>query len=233
MKVDSMEPELQDQQKLLLWLLAVQSDGGMFLKEIPLKFSPASKRTSLAAAGFTLEENRRRDATGRAAKYVELTDKGWEWCQDHLAEPIASRSPRVKDVLSGLLQILDRFFKSQDECPSLCDLLAKTQTPPTAPDATDADSAQPSLRQAIESVCVRLTDGRNEVRVRLADLRDGLTDYSRDDVDAELRSMEQAGLLRTWQLDNAAELTAADREAALISAVGSEKHILYYGSTQS
>lgn len=227
-----MEPELQDQQKLLLWLLAVQSDGGMFLKDIPLTFSPASKRTSLAAAGFTLEENRRHHSTGRAAKFVQLTDKGWEWCQDHLAEPIASRSPRVKDVLTGLLQILDRFFRSQDDCSSLCDLIAQVQTSSIASSVVE-DGVTPLLRHAIERACHQLTGGRNEVRIRLADLRDLLSDYSRDDVDAELRGMEQAGILRTWQLDNAAEITAADREAALVSAVGSEKHIVYYGSTQS
>lgn len=119
-----MQTELESLQKLLLWLLAVQDDGSMFLNEMKLSLKPASKRKELHRAGLTEEFKAKNPATGRSATKIQLTDKGWEWCQDHLHEKIETTSRSTPAILSGILNALGRFFANQDDCNSLGELFA-------------------------------------------------------------------------------------------------------------
>ena len=47
-------------------------------------------------------------------------------------------------------------------------------------------------------------------------------------VDDELLALERTGRLSIWRLNDPTEITAADREAAIVSG-GRPNHIVYYG----
>ena len=235
-----MHTELEPQQKLLLWLLAVQPEGGMFLSEIGLTFKPAGKRRILATHGYTEESSRKSPKTGRKTTFISLTDKGWEWCQDHMTEAITSKSPRVKDVLSGLLTVLSRYFQNQSHCSSLGELvlqarqqvvLSSTDTELANADLADMPAA--SLQDAIREACLSLTSGQKNVRVRLTDLRRNLSSFPRDAIDRELLAMERAGDLTAFRLDNPDEITEADEAAVLTTPAGSDRHIVYFQGSHS
>lgn len=82
-----MSPELEPMQRLVLWLLAVSPGGGMLLKDMSVKLVPVGKRKILATQGLTRE-------TGRPI-YLELTDLGWLWCQEHLTESLNTQIGRA------------------------------------------------------------------------------------------------------------------------------------------
>lgn len=234
-----MPAELDSQQRMLLWLLLVQPEAGMFLKDIQFKFRSAAQRTLLTKFGYT-EETRRKpaDGKGRAATYIQLLDKGWEWCQDHLQEPLPAESKGHRQVLQGLLQVLHQFFASQNHCSSLGDLVLQAQAARPQPAAELPVAAAPSAQRAqlwtrVQQACRRLTGGRQNVRIRIAELREQLADLPRSDVDSVLLEMQREGALSLWRLDNPQEVTDADRQAALVTAGGAENHILYEGGLHS
>lgn len=245
-----MQTELESQQKLLLWLLAVQDDGSVFLKDIKLSFNPATKRKQLHHVGLTEESKAKHPATGRSATKIQLTDKGWEWCQDHLHEKIETKSTSTPAILSGLLNALGRFFANQDDCNSLGELFALArptstnnssgeESPQAAPGtasisastmSTDSNTQAANPKQISNDLlkaCQELSQDQPNVRIRLKDLRPFLTQYSRTEVDAVLTDLQQQGRLQLWRLDDPSEMTDLDREAAITSEIGTEQHIIY------
>lgn len=220
------ECELEPQQQLLLWRLMVSDGGGMFLKHLELTFDKTSRRTDLVRHGLTDESKRRCDETNRTPIWIQLTEKGWCWCQDHLETPLNSRSPMVVPVFNALRQLLAAYFRQQDNCSSIAEMILISQK---SVDHQTELNPECQLRQAIEKVCLDVAGGRENVRVRLADLRPQLSEFSREEVDEELRSLERTGRLSIWQLNDPMEITAADKEAALITAGGNQSHIVYYG----
>jgi hypothetical protein len=228
-----MQNELDSQQRMLLWLLLVQPDGGMFLNDTGIKFSPASKRKSLVTWGFIEESKRRKqDGKGRAVAYVSLLDKGWEWCQDHLHEPIPALKS-TREVLQGLLQILGGYFSQQDQCCSLGDLVNQARKGPASPVAAPATIDEHPLRERIREVCRAITGGAEGVRIRLADVRTRMTNVETEQLNAMLLQMEREGSISLYRLDNPEEITEADKAAALVTVGGTENHILYEGGLHS
>ncbi|MCR9201653.1 MAG: hypothetical protein NXI04_23665 [Planctomycetaceae bacterium] len=215
------ESELESQQQLLLWLLMVSDDGGMFLTDVKLSFESAAKRTALMRQGLTEEAKRKRATTNRDATYIELTEKGWAWCQDHLGTPLQSKSPMVAVVLNRLREILRKFFRQQNHCSSIGELVLISSQAPT-------EEREHDLQEIIEQECLKAGGGRENVRVRLAELRPRLSQFTRQAVDDELLALERTGRLSIWRLNDPTEITAADREAAIVSG-GRPNHIVYYG----
>ncbi|QDS86220.1 hypothetical protein EC9_03800 [Rosistilla ulvae] len=223
--------ELSPMQRLFLWSLAVSPGGGLYLKEAKVKPTPAGNRKLLEKQGLTRESGR--------PTYVELTDEGWLWVQEHLNEPIDTRSPRIKDVFAGLTQLLASYFASQDQTLSIGQMIHQAQdyqrrvAEETAEIVRQASAAEPSLQdpsglpEAIQQACLLLTDGQFKQRVRLAELRPLLDSYARNDVDDALLAMQRRGELSMMRLENPLEIGTADRDAALTTISGQETHILY------
>lgn len=88
------------------------------------------------------------------------------------------------------------------------------------------------MNTAIANACQKLGNGRENVRIRLAELRAELNS-PRAELDAALRAMERDGSLSLYPLDNPQEITAADREAAIVTFTGHKRHILYFGGRAS
>jgi len=228
-----MQNELDSQQRMLLWLLLVQPDGGMFLNDTGIKFSPASKRRSLVTWGFIEESKRRKQAgKGRAVAYVSLLDKGWEWCQDHLHEPVPALK-HTRKVLQGLLRILGNYFSQQDQCGSLGDLVNQAKKEPANSPIVPANVDMLSLRERIREECRAITGGAEGVRIRLSDVRTRMTNVEAEQLNAMLLQMEREGSISLYRLDNPEEITDADKAAALVTVGGTENHILYEGGLHS
>jgi hypothetical protein len=228
-----MQNELDSQQRMLLWLLLVQPDGEMFLNDTGIKFSPASKRRSLVTWGFIEELKRRKqDGKGRPVAYVRLLDKGWEWCQDHLNEPMPALKS-TREVLQGLLQILGDYFRQQDQCGSLGDLVNQARKHPASSEIVAPSVDDRPLKERIREACRAITGGAEGVRIRLADVRTRMTNVETEQLDTMLLQMEREGSISLYRLDNPEEITEADKAAALVTIGGTENHIIYEGGLHS
>ncbi len=212
--------EMQSNQRLFLWTLAISPQGNSRLKDMRLKLRTASQRKQLVSLGLIRTSGR--------PMVVELTDAGWEWCQDNLTTPLEGRSSTTGVVLQGLLKSLASYFQAQDHTVSIGHLIQQA-------DALEVrDVAQPhrTIESAIESACLKLGGNRANVRVRLGDLRPLLAEFSPASVDQALLAMELSGRLTAMRLDNPDEISEADRAAVLLTPSGSENHILYLQGTQ-
>ena len=217
--------ELEPKQCLFLWTLAISPQGSARLKDMRLKLKTASQRMQLEALGLV-------SASGRPM-VVELTDAGWQWCQENLTTPLETRSPATREVLQGLLQLLASFFQSQDQAVSFGHFVqqARAFDRSTAAERPKLCASSASVESAIESACLELGGNRSNVRVRLRDLRPLLAEFPSESVDQAILAMEISGKLAAMRLDNPDEISEADRAAVLLTPAGSENHILYLQGT--
>jgi len=234
-----MSIELDTQQQLFLWSLVVSGEGD-FLSEIG-KNLKAAQRKSLVKNGLIHEEKRKNPNTKRSATFLTLEDRGWRWCQEHLTDEIQSGSKQTAKVLTKLLGLLSQFFQREDAPQSLGDFIwqASTAIPDNVESTEDGSSSvssnavddhqiQPSsLAETIRQVCLQLTDGKHNSRIRLADLRAKI-DVSRDQLDENLLSMELAGDLSLYPLDDPGEIRPEDHTACLKTKAGSIRHLVYF-----
>ena len=82
------------------------------------------------------------------------------------------------------------------------------------------------MRERIRGAYLDISGGRLNTRVLLRDLRGKLQDIERSTLDAALDRMQRDQEASLYQLDNRAEITEADRAAAIY--FGNEpRHILW------
>jgi hypothetical protein len=215
-----MNDEPKGLELLFLWRLAV-AGGGDWLKD--LKPDPGAKaRKDLLNAGLIEEAKRSPDGGGRKQSHYSLTERGWQWLAEHLDTPIETRSPASLGILVRLLARLKSHLKAQ--------AISRGEF---IQDKTGDRPAGFDLPRRIESSYLSLSGGRGNVRVRLADLRESLSDVSRRDLDAALLEMATTGRASLYRLDNPLEIDHRDREATLRTPSGEERHIVYLGGRGS
>jgi hypothetical protein len=202
------------QQALYLWSLLTAGGEG-FLKD--QTYQPeASDRKALVHAGHLEEEKRRHPASGRPAIFNSLTEYGWRWAEENLDAPLA-KSAKGALVLQALLRRISAFLDSSKL--SLAELLVPALGSPE-PSARD-------LAARIREAYIRLAQGRWNTRVRLADLRQELSDVDRNTLDGELLGLQDRHAVVLYPLDDPQEIGSADREAAIdVGGVG-KRHIVY------
>lgn len=182
---------LTGKQTLILWAILVAPEGGGYQKDLrPVVAKP--DRDALVKAGLIAAAKRGR------GMWLEATDKGWAFAQDHLDATLPSRSNAGAAILQAWLTRLKFFLATQGV--ALADVLAPR-----------AASAPPDLRKAYLAV----TGGGFNHRVRLSDLRARLADPDRAAVDAALTEAHGRDGWHLSSSDNPPELTAADHAAAL------------------
>ncbi|WP_169975719.1 hypothetical protein [Tautonia rosea] len=229
----SYAPEPSD--RALLWRLAVI--GG----ESPLNGLDKPKvdpkvRKRLKAAGFTEEETRKPPTGGRGILHISISEKGWNYLAEHTTAPLSSRA-NVVPVLQGFLAQLDRFLTAHNL--SLADFfrLKPQSNPPSEPTADPQRNGTPpptiALTQRILDAYNRLSGGRLNVRVRLADLREALADIPRSALDNTLLQLATSGQAALYRLDNPLEIHERDREAVLLTPAGDPRHVIYLGGQGS
>jgi hypothetical protein len=218
-------------QHLLLWRLAVGGGSDLLLN---LPDISAAYRSALARAGLVAVKKITNPKTGRKVNHLSLTDDGWAWCQENMTWP-RTRSQQADTVLERLLPRMHTIFQRRETVDSLGDFIGKSHVEATESrdEAEKRESATPDLRQVIRETCRALGNGREGVRIRLADLRSHLNGFGKDEVTRALWELSERGELALYRLDDPREITEADREAAVRTSTGEEKHILYFGGTAS
>lgn len=223
-----MSYELEPLQRLLLWRLAV-SDEGEFLKEINTSLSSA-KRKALVREGFIDEVKRKHPKSGRGATFLTLEDKGWSWCQEHLTDELKTRSTQTTPILERLLRLMADYFQSQQHTNSFGQFVLQAKPSPPAPAESNLEPVDitptETLEESIRAACLELGNGQRNVRVRLSELRTKMG-VANAVLDQKLLEMEQRHELSLFPLDNPQEIGPADREAALRTQAGHERHIVY------
>ncbi len=172
----------------------------------------------------------------RKAFFVHPTDEAWAWANKHLAGPVAAAKSRKRSapkspprpssgkkkkrsvnaaiVLENLLAHLEEYFEASGE--TLATFVSKP---------SERVEGSAGLAARIREESLELAGGIKR-RVRLKDLRSRLADVGREELDRELLSLQSDQRLVLYRLDNPAEITRADEEAALFVA-GNPRHIIY------
>ncbi len=213
----------------LWWLLSVQ--GAAFVDSIRPILSPTDRR-SLQDAGLIRSERRNRPSkSGRLtpALFVELTDAGWQWADQHLDAEFSTGSPATAPILKCFLSLLKKHLAaSQLTVGEFVTAFAQQAEPSAEPEIINAPrdtEAASATSDVLEAIAQKSQQGAT--RLHLADLRMALAHRSRDSVDDALRQLEADGQIVLYPLDNPQEIRAADSQAAILNAVGQPRHILY------
>lgn len=177
-------------------------------------------------------------AVSKVGRGLQLTlkDTGWAWTATHLsaALPPAQRTlsdllSRVGDHLAKNGETLADFIGSKPD-----DSLSQAPARKGGKGRASPTKAKPllpaALRKRIEAAYLKLTNGRKNETVRLARLRDELSDLDRADVDAALgrilKGDKTASLMRH---DDPGQLDQADHDAAF-SPAGEPFHVIWISS---
>ena len=235
-------------QRLFLWRIIANGGEDWFKQIKPTLTKP--QRDALVKAGFLESERRKNPETKGVGLYVRVLDAGWEWAKSNMMASLPSRSTAGAQVLQRLLTRLSAFLENQqlDLTEVICGvpttggtdygLTAQATPPPPPPHVipnrvfryVNRGAAAPAgLADRIADACMKLSRGRANVRVRLADLRQKLAEVSRHDLDQMLLSMSCANKLSLYRLDNPQEIQPEDHDAAVYTASGEPRHIVYFG----
>jgi hypothetical protein len=169
--------------------------------------------------------------------YLTLTDEGWAWSANNLLTEL----PPAQQALSDLLARLGEYLKRKSD--TLADIIGTKPVddrPPEPPPPTKGKKKAPpkkpkpltaaAVRARIEAAYLKLTGGRKDETVRLALLRDELSDLDRVVVDAALgrilKGDKKASLLRH---DDPQQLERRDHDAAFAPA-GEPFHVIWISS---
>jgi hypothetical protein len=208
----------EERQALLMWALLSSENGGAY--QMDLKPKPeAAVRDALKGAGLI---EWRKVPRGRSRPiWMEVTEKGWGWANDNLGHTL----PAGAEILHRWLVKLDAYMKAHDL--ALADVLG------TQVSQNGANGDKPriivrsgTLRDRIRAAYLEATGGRFNTRALLKDIRARLADVERGALDEALKTMQREDDALLYPLDNHAEITDADRAAA-ISFADEPRHILW------
>lgn len=211
-----------ERQALIMWALLAREKTGAFQYK-DLKPEPSSAdRAALQKAGLI----ERRDVDRRI--WLEVTDKGWAWASENLVHSLPKKSDAGAEILHGWLVKLDGFLSARGFV--LADVLGSQPAAPASLNGhlgnTSVGVPSISLRDRIRAAYLEATGGRFNTRALLKDIRTRLADVERATLDEALTKMQREDAAVLYPLDNRAEITDADRAAA-ISFAGEPHHILW------
>jgi hypothetical protein len=201
-------------QALAMWALLGEG-GAAFGGKLMPKIEKA-ERDALCGAGLVEVEKRE-----RGAFWLTVTDKGWEWAERHLADPLPERTYGGAIVLRAWLDRVQRFLQARDL--RLYELFALDDRRPER--KSDPSPEYAELRKRIRSAYHEVAGGFDR-RLLLRDLRPMLTDIDRQLVDFALLRMVREGEASLMQLDYRPDVTDEDRAASV--QIGNEpRHIIW------
>ena len=206
-------------QTLILWALLVKDNGAAFQSELKPEPNKAD-RESLEKAGLITCEKR-----GRYRRYwLEVTEKGWAWATEHLNHDLPTGSPAGSFILQAWLTRLKAYMSVRNVA------LSEILRPQSPREYGSQDVVGPSeydkLQSRIRQAYLAVTSDRINTRARLCDVRERLSDVDRTALDEVLKKMQREQQISLYPLDNKAEITDADRKAAIYFS-GEPRHILW------
>jgi hypothetical protein len=199
---------------LLLWALLGRG-GSSFQSQLGGKVNP-KHRDALKKSGLIQVEKR-----GGKGFWLEVTDKGWSWASENLSAPLPAKA-QAGTVLQAWLSRLQAYMRANNV--ALAEILS-----PGAGKAPPVNGAYDAMRERIRAAYRSLAGGAFNKRVLLRELRDRLSDVSREALDDALLKMAREEGTSLVELDNRREITGADRTAA-IQIGGEPRHILWIRS---
>jgi hypothetical protein len=205
-----------ERQALAMWAL-LGAGGAAYGGQLKPEIEKA-ERSVLEKMGLIEAEKRTRGAI-----WLTVTEKGWDWAENHLAASLPDKSFAGAFVLQAWLTHLQAFLRARKL--RLAEFFtAQSELPPVAPDlAPPVDHAE--LRERIRATYLEIAGGFNR-RALLRDLRVRLDGVERSSLDEALKRMQREEEASLMQLDNRLDVTDADRRAAL--QIGNEpRHILW------
>lgn len=215
-----------EKQALILWALLAKDNAAAFQKELKPEPDKAD-RDALEKRGLIRSEKR-----GRYHQiWIEVTDQGWDWAGKNLSASLPNNSAAGCEILRDWLMRLQTFMQTRGLV--LADILApRGQTEEKLANgqltvcATGAVDDYGTLRRRIREAYLDTTKGRLNTRALLSNIRIKLKDIDRATLDEALKRMQRDEEASLYQLDNRAEITDADRAAAIHFA-GEPRHILW------
>jgi hypothetical protein len=210
----SAEQRNAEKQALAMWAL-LGAGGAGFGGKLKPEIGKA-ERAALLQAGLIESETRNR------AYWLTVTDKGWDWAERHLGDPLPEKNFGGAFVLQAWLTRLAAFLQARDL--RLADVLATPAV--AAPHPEPEPSPEPvDLRQQIRDAYLAVAGGFNR-RALLKDLRAELPQVERSRLDQALEQMhfEDGTMLMT--LDNPQEITP-EVDAAQLTIRGEPMHLLW------
>jgi hypothetical protein len=206
-----------------LFLLQLAFLGGTAAgRELRPALSPAERKA------LSSEKLLQSDKGPRGSLVFTLTDAGWKWAEDHLGDPVntAGVTGAAAATLQRVLLKVGSFLAAGNL--RLADLI-RTKAPPTpAPPGEPASPLRSEIEKAIEAACLRLGQGRDRQRLRLADLRQELDQWDRRAQDTALLELARSGCLVLYGMDDPKEIGADDRGAEFSTPSGEVRHLVYW-----
>lgn len=209
-----MAQRLSQQETLLLWALLGRG-GGSFQTQLGGKVD-SKRRDALKKSGLIQVEKR-----GGKGFWLEVTDKGWSWASENLSAPLPTKA-QAGLVLQAWLSRLEAYMRANNV--TLAEILSPGVSKPSL-----ANGAYDAMRERIRAEYRSLAGGAFNKRVLLRDLRDRLSDVSREALDGALLRMAREEGTSLVELDNRREIQPSDRTAA-IQIGGEPRHILWIRS---
>jgi len=168
----------------------------------------------------------------KRSQLFSLTDAGWKWAEEHLTEFIQVPGPAAAVLHKALVKIHD-YLSANDL--RLADLIrAKPRRDEHARAGHSPTEHPPAeIEQAIAAACLRLGDGREGIRLRLADVRKQLSEFDRASQDGALLRLIKAGSLVLYGMDDPREIREEDREAQYNTPSGEPRHLVYWTGSQA
>lgn len=214
---------------LILWGLIAKGGEG-WQKELRPKLE-GKERTRLEKAELLASE-KRKGSKNREAFWVEVTETGWAWANNHLDAKVSSSSKAAGPILQAWLTRL-KTYMGRNGIP-LADIISGAAATPQAkpsPEGKPLPLAAPprlanGLPARVRDAYLTLSGGVFVERVRLSDLREKLPDVPRRELDETLLKMQRGGDVVLYTLDNPREITDKDSRAA-IKIGGEPRHIMY------
>jgi hypothetical protein len=174
--------QLEPLERLLLWKMIFLGYEPAQSKTKPKTVSPVRTRRKLLDMGLIEIEKR-----GKSGHLV-LTDKAWLWASENLEAEISIRSYESGPILQTVLAKL-KVFLTMKELPLAEFLHGKIRNTPEPGTAAIHNVRQP-LEERIRDAYQKISRGRWNTPVRLAEIRKALVDVPRDEQDKELRRLK-------------------------------------------
>jgi hypothetical protein len=210
------EQKAAEKQALAMW--ALLGEGGEAFGGKVRPVIEKVEREALKAADLI---DFRKEKGG--AYFITVTDRGWDWAEQHLSDPLPEKTFGGAFVLRAWLSRLHSFLKARDL--RLAEVLAEQLTKPPADESSPRSLNYSDLRDRIRTAYREVAGGFDQ-RVLLRDLRPKLADIDRRQVDAALMQMLRDQEASLMQLDYRPDVTDEDHEAAL--QIGNEpRHIIW------
>jgi hypothetical protein len=206
-------------QTLILWALLVKDNGAAFQSELKPEPNKAD-RESLEKAGLITCEKR-----GRYRRnWLEVSEKGWAWAAEHLNHDLPTGSPAGSFILQAWLTRLKAYMRARNV--ALSEILRPQSPREYGSQEVVGPSEYDKLQSRIRQAYLAVTSDRINTRARLCDVRERLSDVDRTVLDEVLKKMQREQQISLYPLDNKAEITDADRKAAIYFS-GEPRHILW------